>query len=118
VPLPQPWPESPAAGRSLRSQPPGRNRASPGPAQRAVRRLARGDVPPCHARCAAGISPTHGEAHVAPGALRRDGAAGQIAMSMKRERCSCAATVTVSVGPLRCLATMKSASPARGDSLS
>ena len=40
------------------------------------------------------------------------------AMSTKRERCSCAATVTVSVGPLRCFATMKSASPARGDSLS
>jgi hypothetical protein len=42
----------------------------------------------------------------------------QIAMSTKRDRCSCAATVIVSVGPFRCLATMKSASPARGDSLS
>ncbi len=50
------------------------------------------------------------------GARRR---AGQlIAMSTKRDRCSWAATVTVSVGPFRCLATMKSASPARGDSLS
>ncbi len=43
---------------------------------------------------------------------------GQIAMSTKRDRCSWAATVIVSVGPFRCLATMKSASPARGDSLS
>jgi Phosphotransferase enzyme family len=41
-----------------------------------------------------------------------------IAMSTNRERWSWAATVIVSVGPLRCLATMKSASPARGDSLS
>jgi hypothetical protein len=41
-----------------------------------------------------------------------------MAMSTKRDRWSCAATVTVSVGPLRCFATMKSASPARGDSLS
>jgi len=41
-----------------------------------------------------------------------------ICMSTKREKCPWNATVMVSVGPLRCLATMRSASPARGDSFS
>lgn len=40
------------------------------------------------------------------------------AMSVKREKWPWKATVTVSVGPLRCLATMRSASPARGESFS
>lgn len=48
----------------------------------------------------------------------RRGRPQTMAMSTKRDRWSCAATVTVSVGPFLCLATMKSASPARGDSLS
>ena len=44
---------------------------------------------------------------------------GQVgAMSTKRLKWPWKATVTVAVGPLRCLATMKSASPARGDSRS
>lgn len=39
-------------------------------------------------------------------------------MSAKREKCPWKPTVMVPVGPLRCLATMKSASPARGLSFS
>jgi hypothetical protein len=38
------------------------------------------------------------------------------AIGAKREYCPWKVTVTVSVGPLRCLARMKSASPLRGDS--
>ena len=45
-------------------------------------------------------------------------AGGYICMSTNREKCPWNATVIVSVGPLRCLATMRSASPARGDSFS
>ena len=40
------------------------------------------------------------------------------AMSVNREKWPWKATVMVSVGPLRCLATMRSASPARGESFS
>lgn len=40
------------------------------------------------------------------------------AMSVKREKWPWKATVIVSVGPLRCLATIRSASPARGLSFS
>jgi hypothetical protein len=42
----------------------------------------------------------------------------QCAMFENREYCPSNATEMVSVRPLRCLATMRSASPARGDSLS
>jgi hypothetical protein len=37
-----------------------------------------------------------------------------LAMFAKRDRCSWCATVMVLVGPLRCLARIRSASPARG----
>ena len=40
------------------------------------------------------------------------------AMSVKREKWPWNATVMVSVGPLRCFATIRSASPARGESFS
>src|ERR1700730_8943316 len=40
------------------------------------------------------------------------------AMLANRDRCSWCATVTVLVGPLRCLARMRSASPPRGSSRS
>lgn len=40
------------------------------------------------------------------------------AMSVKREKWPWKATVIVSVGPLRCFATIRSASPARGLSFS